>query len=299
VQRPQRAAYDPGACLDVADLVRAGRLIRRLLREPLVHFVLLGVALFVLQRAVAPAGDDREIVVPASLADGLARDYARRAAHEPTPEEREKLLQRWIDDEVLYREALALGLDRDDVIVRRRLVQKMGFLLEGSAPVPAPTDADLAAFFAANAQRWARPDRVSIEHVFASYGTPGVEAEDRVTAWIPELAAGRSPASFGDPFMRGRVMTRASEDQLAGGFGADFAKAVIALPEGVWSGPIASSYGAHAVRVTERVPGSVPSLAEIRDAVEKDWRDEQRESLDRQAVETLRRQWSVRIEPDR
>ncbi len=252
-----------------------------------------------LQRAVAPAGDDREIVVPASLADGLARDYARRAAHDPTPEEREKLLQRWIDDEVLYREALALGLDRDDVIVRRRLVQKMGFLLEGSAPVPAPTDADLAAFFAANAQRWARPDRVSIEHVFASYGTPGVEAEDRVTAWIPELAAGRSPASFGDPFMRGRVMTRASEDQLAGGFGADFAKAVIALPEGVWSGPIASSYGVHAVRVTERVPGSVPSLDEVRDAVEKDWRDEQREALDRQAVETLRRQWSVRIEPDR
>lgn len=237
--------------------------------------------------------------MPASLADGLARDQERRTGRAPTPEEREALLQRWIDDEVRYREALELGLDRGDVIVRRRLVQKLDFLLEGSTPVPAPTDAELTAFLAANAARYARPDRVTIEHVFASYGTPGAEAEARVTAWMPRLAAGDAPTTLGDPFMHGRTMTQASADDLAGVFGPDFATAVMALAVDRWSGPIASSYGAHAVRVTARTPGSVPPLADVRDAVARDWRAERRAALDREAVETLRRQWTVRVEPER
>lgn len=260
---------------------------------------MLGVALFLLQRVAAPAGDAREIVVPASLVDGLARDQERRTGRPPTPEERDGLLQRWIDDEVRYREAEALGLDRGDVIVRRRLVQKMDFLLEGSTPLPAPSDAELAAFLAKDPARYARPDRVTIEHVFASYGTPGEAAEARVQAWVPQLAAGAPPAALGDPFMRGRIMAQVSEADLAGIFGPEFATAVVALPDGRWSGPIASSYGAHAVRVIAHTPGSVPPLDEVRDAVARDWRAARREALDREALDALRRQWTVRVEPGR
>lgn len=234
--------------------------------------------------------------MPASLVDGLARDHERRVGKAPTPEERDGLLQRWIDDEVRYREALALGLDRGDVIVRRRLVQKMDFLLEGSTPVPAPTDADLQAFLAANAARYAKPDRVTIEQVFASFGTPGEPADQRVAAWLPQLRAGGSPDGLGDPFMRGRTMTLASEQDLAGVFGPAFARVAVALPSGQWSGPIESSYGMHAVRVTERTIGGAPSLAEVRDAVARDWKAQRREALDRQALDALRRQWTVRVE---
>jgi hypothetical protein len=296
VQRPERPAHDPGACLDVADLVRAGCLTRHLLREPLVHFIVLGAALFLLHRAVAPTADGRTIVVPASLLDGLARDQERRVGRAPTPEERDGLLQRWIDDEVRYREGLALGLDRGDVIVRRRLVQKMDFLLEGSTPVPAPTDADLEAFLAANAQRYATPDRVTFEQVFASHGTPGEPAEKRAAAWLPQLTSGATTDGLGDPFMRGRTMTQASEEDVAGVFGPAFAKAVLALPLDRWSGPIESSYGMHAVRVTARTAGGAPSLADVRDAVTRDWRAQQRETLDRQALDALRKEWTVRVE---
>jgi hypothetical protein len=245
---------------------------------------------------VAPTAEERTIVVPASLVDGLARDQERRVGKEPTAEERDGLLQRWIDDEVRYREALALGLDRGDVIVRRRLVQKMDFLLEGSTPVPTPTDADLNAFLAANAARYAKPGRVTIEQVFASHGTPGAPADERIAGWLPQLRAGGSPDGLGDPFMRGRTMTLASEEELANVFGPAFARVVLALPADQWSGPIESSYGMHAVRVTARTPGGAATLDEVRDAATRDWRAEQRETLDRQALDALRTQWTVRVE---
>jgi hypothetical protein len=257
----------------------------------------IGVALFGLHRAVAPAAVGHEIIVPSSLVAGLARDQERRSGHAPTAEERAGLVRRWVDDEIRYREALDLGLDQGDIIVRRRLVQKMDFLLEGSTPIPAPTDAELETFLAANAARYARPDRVGIEQVFASYGTPGEPAEARATGWLAALAKGTSPATLGDPFMRGRTLASQSEADLTGTFGPEFAAAVLALPVGVWRGPIVSSYGAHDVRVTTRTPGSVPPLAEVRDAVLRDWRAERREALDRQALDDLRKRWTVRVEP--
>ncbi len=268
-----------------------------MLREPLLHFLVIGVALFALHRAVAPAAVEREIVVPSSLMAGLARDQERRTGRPPTAEEREGLLRRWIDDEVRYREALELGLEQGDVIVRRRLVQKMDFLLEGSTPLPTPTDAELETFLAANAARYARPDRITIEQVFASFGTPGEPAEARATGWLAALAKGASPATLGDPFMRGRTLPAQSQEDLTGIFGPEFAAAVVALPVGEWHGPILSSYGAHDVRVTARTPGSVPPLAEVRDPVLRDWRAERREALDRQALDDLRTRWTVRIEP--
>jgi peptidyl-prolyl cis-trans isomerase C len=153
--------------VDLARLVRARHLTSSLLREPLVHFVVLGTALFLLYARVAPE-PAHEIVVPASLVQGLVRDAERRTGRTPTPAEAEAMVERWIDDEVRYREALALGLDRGDLIVRRRLVQKMDFLLAGSTPVPAPTDAELAAWLAAHPDQYAAPDRLSFEHVFAA-----------------------------------------------------------------------------------------------------------------------------------
>lgn len=280
--------------MDVAGVVRARHLRSGLLREPLVHFVVLGTALFVLYQRVAPE-PVHEIVVPASLVQGLVRDAERRTGKTPTPEEADAMVERWIDDEVRYREAIALGLDRGDLIVRRRLVQKMDFLLEGSTPLPMPTEAELAAWLAAHPADYAAPDRVSIEHVFAAHRPAGDEAA-RVAGWMPALAEGVGAGTLGEPFLRGNVLTARSQDELAGIFGAEFAAAVFALPAGTWEGPVASRYGAHAVRVTDRQPGRTPDLATIRDRVTRDWRAAKRAALDAQALADLRARWTIRRE---
>lgn len=258
------------------------------------HFVVLGTALFVLYHRVAPE-PVREIVVPASLVQGLVRDAERRTGKTPTPAEADAMVERWIDDEVRYREALDLGLDQGDLIVRRRLVQKMDFLLAGSTPVPMPTEAELAAWLAANPERYAAPDRVSLEHVFAAHRPAGDEAV-RVTAWLSALAGGAAAGTLGDPFLHGAVLPARSQEEIANLFGAGFASAVFALPVGTWQGPIASRYGVHAVRITDRRPGRTPDLAAIRDRVTRDWRAAKREALDAEALAELRARWPVRRE---
>src|SRR5262249_4884420 len=153
----------------------------------------------------------------------------------------------YIDNEVLYREALELGLDRGDIIVRRRLVQKMEFLTEGLDPVPEPTDTELQAYLDAHAEHYLQPDRVTLTHVFASNDRHGAATATLAEQWGEQLRAGADPATLGDPFLRGRELAAVSERDLAGILGNAFAAHVMQLPVGTWSAPIASSYGLHLV----------------------------------------------------
>jgi hypothetical protein len=289
--------------MDVADLVPArgviaGRLLVRLAREPLFHFLCLGVVLFALHRRVAPAPANR-IVVGASVVKSLRDDHLRRAGRPPTPEEEAALIAHWVDGEVLYREALALGLDRGDLIVRRRMIQKMTFLTEDVEPIPAPTDEALAQFLAAHAQRYAAPLRLTLTHVFVGTDRHPDDAEAIATSLRARLDAGLEPEGLGDPFLRGRDFRLQTERELATVFGAPFAAAVAALPAERWSDPVRSSYGFHLLKVSERRPGRVPPLAEVRDAVARDWRDERREATDRAALERLRARYQVVVEEPR
>jgi hypothetical protein len=193
-------------------------------------------------------------------------------------------------------QALALGLDRGDVIVRRRLVQKMAFLAEDADPVPQPTDAEFAAYLAAHAERYAEPPCGSLVHVFAAAGRDGEAAASRAAAWRADLAAGASPAALGDPFLRGHDFTLRTEAELAAVFGPSFAAAVMALPPGAWSQPLPSAYGMHLVRVSERRPGGRPELAAARERVARDWREERHAALAQAARERLRQRYEVVIE---
>jgi hypothetical protein len=265
-------------------------------REPLVHVLLLGVALFALHRWVAPPGADAEILVTADLVAGMRQDFQRRTGRPPTVEEEVAAIDKFVDDEVAVREALAMGLDRGDVIVRRRLIQKMEFLLENVEPLPDPSDADLSRYLSAHAARYATPARVSFVHVFAATQAHGEESRAVAEGLRTALVSGGDPSRLGDPFLRGREMRLQAETEIANAFGPAFAAAVMGLPDATWSEPIRSSFGWHVVRIDDRRPGAAPSLAAVRARVERDWREDRRQVSNAEARQRLRTRYVVRRE---
>jgi hypothetical protein len=270
--------------------------IRALAREPLVHVLVLGALLVLVHRRLSPPPAGEEIVVTGETLNGLRQDFRRRSGRLPTPTEEQGIVERFVDDEVLVREALALGLDRGDIIVRRRLLQKMEFLLESTEPVPAPTDAELQASLDAHPERYATPERVSLTQVFVSRERHGERAAANAVALRDALVNGADPATLGDPFLHGRTLVLRTRDELAAQVGAELAGRIMALPLDTWSEPLPSPFGMHLVKISERRPAEVATLASVRDQVLSDWRAEQRHTLDRAARERLRSRYAVRVE---
>ncbi len=270
-----------------------------LLREPLLQFTLLGCVLFLVHRSVAPPPLGDEIVVSAAVVDGLRADHQRRNGSLPSPDEEAGLVRRYVDGEMLYREALRLGLDRGDIIVRRRMIQKMELLAdeEGSWEGEPADDTQLVEYLQQHADRYALPARVSFEHVFVR-GEENARIDERALALREQLTHGASAASLGDPFLHGREFTLLAREQVAGIFGDDFTNSLFALAHDGWSPPIASAYGLHLVRVTQRQAGAPPALSEVRARVEQDRREEKEEQARRVQIEQLRGRYRVRIDGD-
>jgi peptidyl-prolyl cis-trans isomerase C len=272
-------------------------LVPRVLREPLVHFVILGAALFALYRVVAPAVPTGAIVVTAALQRGFQQEHLRRHGRLPTPAEMRAIIARYVDTEVMLREALALGLDRGDIIVRRRLVQKMEFLNQGTMRVAPASDAELQAVLDRHPERYLLAGRATLEHVFVSSHLHPDDALAVAANLRERIAAGEDPVHLGDPFLRGREFRSQTEGELAGVFGPGFARALEQVPLGEWAGPIASSFGQHLVRVSERSGGRPATVAEVRRELERDFDEAQRTEAARLALEQLRARYDVRIEP--
>jgi hypothetical protein len=227
---------------------------------------------------------------------GLAIEHLRRQGAPPTPAEERAAVERYVDTEVMVREALALGLDRGDIIVRRRLVQKMEFLNEGLAAVPEPTDAELAAYLDAHPERYTVADRVALEHVFVSADAHRDDAAVVAAELRGALEGGADAATLGDPFLRGRTFRGQSARDLEEVFGPAFANAAMQLPPRTWSEPIPSSYGLHLVRITARDVEHRPAVDEVRAALARDWRTERRAEAGRAALARLRAAYDVHIE---
>lgn len=270
---------------------------RRLLREPLLHFLALGALLFALYgwlgRGAREAPD--EIVVDRGRIESLVLQFERVRQRAPTPAEREALVQTWLREEILYREGVALGMDRDDPVVRRRIAQKMDFVAAAQAPTQ-PSDDDLQAWLDAH------PDDYRIEPVYTlrqRYFDPGRRGE-RLEA---DLAAARAAladgaATAGDPTLLPEALDDAPLAEVTRVFGSEFAAALDALPTGGWQGPVRSGYGLHLVELRMRTPGRAATLAEVRPALERDWLRERSEAANRAFYESLRARYTVRVEDD-
>ena len=271
------------------------------LREPLVHFLLLGAALFALDAGLRPAAApvaSTEIVVSEARIASLAQNFRRTWQRPPTKEELDGLVESFVKEEVLVREALALGLDRDDAIIRRRLQQKMEFVSEEAAASVQPTDEDLARYLAANADAFRVEARVSFTQVYLDPRRRAATLAADAKRLLEALNGARPPdhAQLGDRLLLLEPgYGNAPQAEVARLFGADFAEALVKQPVGQWTGPIASGYGAHLVRVDALVPGGTPKLDEVRPLVEREWANARRQELGKAFYDRLRAKYTIKV----
>jgi parvulin-like peptidyl-prolyl isomerase len=259
------------------------------LREPLVHFVALGAMLFAVDRARHGPVTDRETVrIDDAVARGLRDELARRNGRPPSESEVRAMVEGYVDDEVLYREALALGLERGDPIVRRRLIQKMELAVQADAQAQEPTDDALRALLAEEPARWTSPATTSLSHVFFD---PARRADAEGDArHVAEVDAPR-----GDPFIAAGPLHGLRGEAIDATFGEGFAPAVDALPVGRWSAPMRSRYGWHLLRVDARSPGAAPPLDEVRGALRARWIERDQARRRREALDALRTRYRVEV----
>ena len=271
---------------------------RKLIREPLLHFLLIGLSLFLLYNAVSGGrgGADRRIVVSDATVAAIVQRHQSTWQRPPTPSELKGLIDTHVREEMLYREGVAMGLDRDDSVIRRRVLQKLGVISEESAGQSAPGDADLDAYLKAHAPRYALPAVLSFDQVLFDPVKRGNRLEADLAAARARLNAGADAGALGEPSLLPASIVATAADRLARDFGDDFAQAVLALPIGGWQGPVPSGYGVHLVRVTAKTAGRATTLVEVRAAVERDWENDRRQQANADFERRLRKSYDVVIE---
>jgi hypothetical protein len=274
--------------------------LRKLLGEPMLHFLLIGLALFGAYRWVSPrdSGGGR-IVITQGILDDLVTQHVAARGREPSTSELHHLIESYVRDEILYREGMRLGLERDDIVVKRRVRQKIEMIAEEDAATRAPTDADLSAYLVANPARFARPAVFTFEQVFIGESRSGPAVVHVVAVTRDALRRGVASEELGKPTLLPHRMTRTPADLVARDFGPVFAAALEQAPVGEWVGPIDSSFGAHYVRVSDRTPAAAPQLAAVRDQVVREWENERRQRARNDAYTKMRGAYQVSIEATR
>jgi parvulin-like peptidyl-prolyl isomerase len=271
---------------------------KRFLREPLLHFLIGGALIYAIYGLAAddPMASPDRVVVDEQRVDKLVATFQRTWMRPPAAGELDALIQDFVDEEILVREGLALGLDRDDPVIRRRLRQKMEFLRVDLGEQENATDAELTAYLLANQERFEEPARLSFRQVFVNPDAGSPAARRRANELLGKLQSGTPDAAGkGDSTLLPETMGSASEREIGTVFGADFAGDVFALTGDDWSGPLASSYGLHLVRVGERVAARKLELEEARREVERDYETARRAEANQRFLRELRERYEVEI----
>ena len=264
-------------------------------KSPLLVFLLLGSGLFAGQRWLMDADERRVVTVTDEQVDALRARWDAQWGRRPTDRELQGLLDEMVREEILYREALRLGLDRGDPIVRRRLAEKMTFMLEDNAQLPAPGAREVEAYFTVHAERYREPQRTTFRHIYLS-GDRRADPRRDAAALLQVVRAGGADGwrRAGDPFSLLREYTDRTDREIAELFGADFAAALDGLPAGEWHGPLDSALGTHLVQVLNRSTPRRPALDDVRERVVPDLLAAQRRDQNRAALRALRERYDVR-----
>ncbi len=275
----------------------------RFLKEPLLHFLLIGASFYLIQGLYGEPGmseDDRRIVISAGEVEWLRDSWKKRWSRPPTDEELDGIVRAYLRELVLSREAVAMGLDKDDTVIRRRLAQKLEFLSQDLVEFTDPSDEELAAYMNENIARYEAPAIATMTQIFYDpdkRDDQALEEAERqkkiLNAWEfdPDHVNG-----LGDSFFLQKYYPERSQSDIARLFGGGFADSVVDLPVETWSGPILSGYGVHLVYIHGRQAAVTPGLDEVRNKVLQDWKDEKRRELSDRYITNLLAQYDVKVE---
>jgi hypothetical protein len=273
---------------------------RTWLREPLLHFIVLGAALFLiwpfLADRVAPPAN--QIVVSQEQVQQAVERFARTHLRSPSAAELENLVENYVRSEVYYREGMALGLDRGDEIIRRRVAQKLEFMTQDIADQRAPSDAELQRYLDDHRGDFGGEDKIAFSQIYLNPDRHGSELPRDAAHLLSRLNAGDGRLNYGvdsDVLPVPNDFEAEPVHAIAEAFGDDFASAIAAQPPGRWMGPIHSGYGLHLVLVRERQRGSPPELSQVRAAVLREWQSAQRAEANQSAYRRMRAKYSVQI----
>ena len=266
------------------------------LREPLVHFLLAGLGLFLFfaWRGEAVDPESRTITITEEQVGRLAASWAQTWQRPPTQGEIDALIRDYVKEEVYYREGLRLGLDQDDTIIRRRMRSKMEFLANSELENETPSDATLQALLEKNPQAYAADARYSFDQIYL-----GAQDDDatrsRATRILQELSKGVEWVALGDRISLPSSLEKADRTQIATNFGDDFAQSLSTLKTEQWTGPIASGFGLHLVRIRALQASTKPKFADIRQRLENDWRAQTMKAREAKAYQTLLGGYTIKI----
>ena len=279
--------------------------VSRLAKEPLFHFLLIGLAIFAgnawLSSAETPESD-QTIVVGAGERAWMRTSFEKQWKRPPTTNELEGLTKEYVRETAFYREALEMGLDQDDTIVRRRLAQKLEFLVQDLIDVGEPTNEELDAYFEAHRADYRQPDLFTFTQAFVDPDKRGAETERHAVTVLEGLKETDDPTSgakeLGDPFMLQLYYPERTEADISKLFGGRFAQSVSNLSVGAWQGPVLSGYGMHLVYVHGREAFPEPAFADVRDRVADDWAAAKREELNAEYRDRLLEKYRIVVEDD-
>lgn len=270
---------------------------KKLLREPLVHFLLIGAALFMFYGLTNEKGSEapNRIVVNSGQVEQLSANFKRTWLRPPTKGELNALVENYVREEVFYREALAMGLDQNDPQVRRRMRMKLEFILEDLSAQEV-TDEELTVFLQKHPDKFRSEAQLSFQQVFLNPDKRKDLATDAKKLLV-SLNGGYKPETLGDSTLVPSEYSLATQSEIARSFGERFAEDAIKLVLGDWTGPVYSAYGGHLLKVSERVEAHLPELADIRALVEREYQVQRRKEQKNLAYQKLREGYEVTIEP--
>ena len=264
------------------------------MREPLLHFLLGGASLFLLFNLVSDSDrvTNDEIVVTAGQVNNIVTIFQKTRQRPPTEEELRGLIDNHIVEEMFYREAVAIGLDKDDTIIRRRLRQKMEFLLD-DVTVVEPTDADLQLFLDNNNDRFRKDAIITFDQIYLNEFS-----RDSAETMLVSLQQGEvdNPNDLSESHLLPFHLEEVSESIVSAQFGNKFKSLLFGLDVGEWTGPVESPFGIHLIRIDEIVAGRVPILQEVRSEVARDWLTDFRNSAQQEILDQMRASYTITIE---
>lgn len=271
------------------------------MKEPLVHFLLIGAVLFLIFNVYDdPAGSQSsQITITEGQIDFLKASYARTRQRTPSQKELEGLIDNYVREEILYREALTLGFDKDDSVIRNRLRQKMELMSDDLAGIAVPTDDQLQQYLENNSEKFRTEPQIAFHHIFIDIAHRGITAEDeaeRILSLLSKEGKRIDPDTLGDRLMQPKSLNLTPVSEIAKLFGKSFSLELLKITPGKWIGPIQSGYGLHLILLTDYVADRLPQLDEIRGTVEWEWRAANKKELKENIYKELRKKYTIEFE---